>query len=168
MRSIIVAIVAALVLAGCSSTNNATAPPAPAAATTAQATTPAEPHTEAAVRAAANEEFDSYASGDYGGAWDMFYAPAKKLISRDNYLRLFELCPSAGQGLRFTIEKITMDGADEARVRTNRAVYLATYQFRYEDGHWRFVPTADNMRDYRTKTVQQMVSERRAQGACGS
>jgi hypothetical protein len=47
------------------------------------------------------------------------------------------------------------------------AIAVASYQFVYEAGHWRFVPPRDSMRDYRTKTVQKMATERRAQGGCG-
>ncbi|GAA4514745.1 hypothetical protein GCM10023191_083700 [Actinoallomurus oryzae] len=61
-----------------------------------------------------------------------------------------------------------MDSNHSARVRVTRLIAVITYQFVYENGHWRFQPPADNMRDYRTKTVQQMASEHRAAGACAS
>ena len=35
-----------------------------------------------------------------------------------------------------------------------RIVAVLTYQFVYESGHWRFVPDAQAMHDYRTKTVE--------------
>lgn len=155
--------------AGCSTTGNTTepaTPPAGAAAPTTAASS-AEPRTEAAVRAAAQEEFDSYASGDYGATWDLFYAPAKKLITRTEYMHLFDLCPDIAAGARFTIEKVTLDSDREAHVRVSRlGIAVISYQFVYEAGHWRFVPDAESMRDYRTKTVQQMAADRRAQGGC--
>jgi hypothetical protein len=68
----------------------------------------AEPRTEEAVRKVAQEEVDAYASGDYGRAWDLWTDSAKKLISRENDERLFELCPPAAAGVQFTIEKIAL------------------------------------------------------------
>lgn len=173
MRVITLAAVCAaagLATAGCKSNDSANLASPPAASGGVAQTAPAtraEPHTEAAVRAAANEEFDAYASADYGAAWDQWYAPAKKLISRANYMRLFELCPAPAAGVRFQIEKITMDSDREAHVRVVRLIAVFTYRFVYEAGHWRFVPEADSMRDYRTKSIEQMVAEHRAQGACG-
>jgi hypothetical protein len=168
--SIILGAVAALGLTACGSagsanSNVATPPGAGSAAPTTAAAT--EPRTEAAVRAAATEEFDSYAAGDYGATWDLYYAPAKKAISRADYMRFFKLCPDLAGGVRFQIEKITMDSDHEAHVRVTRLIAVLTYQFVYESGHWRFVPTAESMRDYHTKTVEQVANERRAQGGCG-
>ncbi len=162
------ATVAAIAVTGCSKVEGTTT--APPGAGTMPASTPAvaaEPRTEAAVRAAAGEEFDAYASGDYGATWDVWYAPAKKLISRADYTRLIKLCPDAAAGVRFNIEKITMDSDREAHVRVTRLVAIHTYRFVYEDGHWRFVPDDQAMRDYRTKTLKQMVTKVRAQGGCG-
>jgi hypothetical protein len=60
-----------------------------------------------------------------------------------------------------------MDSDHEAHVRVSRLIATRTYRFVYESGHWRFVPDADAMRDYRTKTVEQLARARRAQGGCG-
>ncbi|GAA0318535.1 hypothetical protein GCM10010151_05480 [Actinoallomurus spadix] len=51
----------------------------------------------------ATEEFDSYAAGDYGAAWDLWTAAGKRAISRANYVKLFTLCPEIAQGVRFEI-----------------------------------------------------------------
>lgn len=173
MRILATLIAAVLGLSACSSTDTggttATPPAAAGVAATpaAPTSTAAEPRTEAAVRAAAGEEFDAYASGDYGAAWDEWTTAAKKLISRADYMHLFELCPQPASGVRFTIDKVTMNSDGTARVRATRLIAVLSYQFAYEAGHWRFVPDAESMRDYRTKTVQQMAQEHRAQGACG-
>jgi hypothetical protein len=74
----------------------------------------------------------------------------------------FELCPDAAGGVRFNIEKITMDSDREAHVRATRLIAVLSYQFMYEGGHWRFVPDDQAMRDYRTKTPKQMAAARRA------
>jgi hypothetical protein len=169
MRAITVTALAALTLAGCSSTGDTAVPPGatPPAAAGAEAThSSAEPRTDAAVRKAATEEFDSYASGDYGSAWDLYYAAAKKAISRVDYLRAHKLCPDAAAGVRFRIEKIRMDSDHEAHVRVTRIIAVLSYRFVYESGHWRFVPDDQAMRDFRTKTVEQMVKDLREQGGC--
>lgn len=173
MRLLAAAMLAVLALAGCSSTDSggsdaATPPAAGAPAAQGAASSAAEPRTEAAVRAAATEEFDSYAAGDYGAAWDAWSVAGKKAISRANYQKLFRLCPEVAQGVRFEIQKVTMDSDHEAHVRVSRmGIAVMAYQFVYEGGHWRFVPTAESMSDYHTKTVKQITQERRSQGGCG-
>jgi hypothetical protein len=170
----------AVLAVGCSGSEDkteiATPPPAAGVATTppgAPSTAPAssggaEPQTETGVRAVATDEFDSFAGGDYGGAWDLFYGLAKKLISRADYIRLFKLCPDPAPGVRFQIEKISMGSGGEAQVRVSRlGLADASYRFVYESGHWRFVPTAQAMNDYSTKKVEQIASDERAQGGCG-
>jgi hypothetical protein len=166
------AVLAVLALAGCSSADSGgSAAPPPAAgapATQGAASTGTEPRTEAAVRAAATEEFDSYAAGDYGAAWDVWTAAGKKAISRANYVKLFQLCPEIAQGVRFEIQKVALDNDHEAHVRASRmGIAVQSFQFVYESGHWRFVPLPDAMNDYRTKTINQMAADRRAQGGCG-
>lgn len=170
MHRLIIAALLLPALAGCSTTGDAGSPAAAPNWTSAPpaAKAAAEPRTEDGVRAAATEEFDSYAAGDYGEAWDVWYAPAKKLISRTAYVHLLALCPDPAAGARLNIEKVTMEGGGgAARVRASRLIAVLSYRFVYEAGHWRFVPTADNMRNYRTKTVQQITAERRAEGGCG-
>lgn len=171
MRALALTMTALTLAAGCGSSDDghagvATPPGAPRAGAT-SASPAAEPHTEAAVRAAAKEEFDSYAAGDYGEAWDVWSAAGKQAISRANYMRLFQLCPDVAQGVRFQIEHVTMDSDRHAHVRASRLIAMLTYRFVYEAGRWRFVPTPESMRDYRTKTVKEVAAERRAQGGCG-
>lgn len=169
MRTVIVGIIAALTLTGCSMADTAAAPPGAGTAPTTTPSATEEPHTEAGVRAAALDEFDSFASGDYGSTWDRYYGAAKKAISRAEYVRLLKLCPDPAAGVRFQIEKVSMDGDRAARVRVSRlGIAIMSYRFVYESGRWAFVPDPAAMRDYRTKTVQQMVKAQRATGGCGS
>lgn len=164
---------ALILAAGCSNTNDTTEPATPPPATgvatpAAPASSGPEPHTEAAVHAAAVEEFDSFAAGDYGATWDLYYTPAKKLIGRADYIRLFKLCPDPAAGVKFQIEKVTLDNDHQAHVRVSRlGLAVATYEFVYEAGHWRFIPDARAMSDYRTKSVEEMARDQRAAGGCG-
>lgn len=165
------AVLALALAAGCSNTTDTTEPAMPPSAATtpaAPASSGPEPHTEAAVRAAAVEEFDSFAAGDYGATWDLYYAKAQKLISRQDYIRLNKLCPDPAAGVKFQIEKVTLDNDHQAHVRVSRlGLAVATYQFTYEAGHWRFIPDPRAMSDYRSKTIEEMAQDQRAQGGCG-
>jgi hypothetical protein len=168
MRKIASIALALLVVAGCSS--NQTAEPPIAGGTTAPVTQPqaAEPRTEAAVRRVAQEEVDSFAAGEYGAAWDLWSARGKKAISRPDYERLFELCPSPVDGVRFTIEKITMaPGGNSAKVRYSLLATLVSFDFVYEAGRWRFVPAPEAMREYRIGDVKKIAAKARAEGRCG-
>ncbi|MGH3388826.1 MAG: hypothetical protein ACRDOO_08100 [Actinomadura sp.] len=172
MRKIAPIAAALLAVAGCTSTQTAEPPTAAGGGTTAPAVQPrqpTEPRTEEAIRQVAQEEADSYAAGDYGAAWDLWTKDAKKAISRSDYERLFELCPPLSQGVRFTIEKITMaPDKNSAKVRFSRIIGVFSYKFVYEDGHWRFVPDADAMRDYRIGDVRKIAARARAEGRCAA
>lgn len=127
---------------------------------------PAQPRTRAAVRSAAEEVFDAYAAGEYGPFWDMWTSQAKEVVSRKDYVRRFRLCPSVAQGLRFEIQKVTVAG-NRATVRTARSILVQTYRFAYQEGEWRYSPLPEQLAPYRTKTVDQIVREEKAAGACG-
>ncbi|ETK36775.1 hypothetical protein [Microbispora sp. ATCC PTA-5024] len=56
---------------------------------------------------------------------------------------------------------------DHAHVTAARSIATFVYDFQYERGVWRFVPDADQQKEYRTKSVDQIVREERAAGLCG-
>ncbi|WP_346042987.1 hypothetical protein [Actinomadura chokoriensis] len=127
----------------------------------------AQPKTEAAVRTAAQDEFDAYAAGEYGEAWDLWTAAGKRMISRADYEKLHALCPSA-TGLRFTIEKVRVSG-DSATVRVSRSIAVFSYTFLYEEGQWRFVPDKAAAADYRYARkagVAGLAARSKAEGLC--
>lgn len=124
-----------------------------------------QPRTEAGARAAAQTAFDLYSAGDYGGFWDSWSAASQGLISRDDYVRLFDLCKPIAQGLRFEIANVTVSG-DTANVAVTRLIGSFTFQFHYEDGRWRYIPDQQALADYRAKSVEQMAAEKQAAQAC--
>ncbi|MFF4773245.1 hypothetical protein ACFY05_10340 [Microtetraspora fusca] len=124
-----------------------------------------EERTEAGVRRAAQTTLDFYSSGAYGEFWDSWTADARKLIARDDYLRMFELCKPIAENLGFEIKGVTLDG-DVADVQVTRLLAAFTYRFRYEGGRWRYIPDQQAQTDYTSKTVEQMASERRASRGC--
>jgi hypothetical protein len=157
-----------LPLTGCGDGDPATATaPSSARPAASPAQPAAQPKTEAAVRTAAQDEFDAYAAGEYGEAWDLWTAAGKRMISRADYEKLHELCPSA-TGLRFTIEKVRLSG-DTATVRVSRAIAVFSYKFLYEQGQWRYVPDKAAAADYRFARkagVAELAARHRAEGGC--
>ncbi|WP_433419834.1 hypothetical protein ACQP1V_06445 [Microtetraspora malaysiensis] len=125
----------------------------------------AEERTEAGVRQAAQTTLDFYSSGAYGQFWDSWTADAQKLIARDDYLRMFELCKPIAENMRFEIKGVTLDG-DDADVQVTQLLAAFTYQFRYEGGRWRYIPEQQAQADYTSKTVDEMAAERRASRGC--
>ncbi|MGI5485762.1 hypothetical protein [Microtetraspora malaysiensis] len=125
----------------------------------------AEERTEAGVRQAAQTTLDFYSSGAYGQFWDSWTADAQKLIARDDYLRMFELCKPIAENLRFEIKGVTLN-SDVADVQVAQLLAEFTYQFRYEGGRWRYIPEQQAQTDYTSKTVDQMAADRRASRGC--
>ncbi|OPG09293.1 hypothetical protein [Microbispora sp. GKU 823] len=128
---------------------------------------PQQERTEVAARQAAQALMDTYSAGGYGEFWDAWVPEAQALISRDDYVRLFQLCKPIAEGLRFEITGVTLRG-DIADVRVNRLIVSFTYQFRYEGGRWRYIPDQQAQADYKTKNVDQMVAEKRAARTCAA
>lgn len=153
-------LVAVLLTAGCSGGGSDTAgQTSPPAATT----TAAEPKTEAAARAFAEEVSGRFSSGDWGGFWDVLSSADQRLVTRDDFLRYHEECPGA-QGVARTVEAVRLDG-DGAVVRVGAAGFKFSYRLAYEDGRWRWELDKDARRDYR-KGVDALISERKKDGSC--
>ena len=159
--------------AGCGSDSEPPTPgptPTPASAATAavQKEPAVQPKTVAAVRAAADEEFESFASRDYGGAWDLWTAAGKKAISRADYEKLFKLCPDPGAGVAFQIKKVKLaaDGAS-ALVRVQRLIGVASFTFLHEGGEWRFQPLDSALADYKIGDPKAIAAKSRRNGRCG-
>ncbi|WP_327587027.1 hypothetical protein OHA25_08450 [Nonomuraea sp. NBC_00507] len=151
--------------AAAAATSPAGKPSAAPSAAASPSPKPVQPRTQAAVRKVAEQAFDAYGAGEYGEFWDMWTSQAKKVVSRKDYVRRFRLCPSAAQGLRWQIQKVTISGA-RASVRAVRSILVQTYTFAYQGGRWRFQPSAEMLQPYRTKTIDQIVREERAAGGC--
>nr|BFE85151.1 hypothetical protein GCM10020093_077520 [Planobispora longispora] len=121
------------------------------------------------MRRAAQTAFDAYATGASGEFWDLWSAPAQETISREEYVRLFQLCPQIIPDMGFTITNITVTG-DSALVTATRAgdPTAYDYDFLFENGEWRYVLPPQEEQEYRTKSVDQIVQLRRSAGTCGT
>ncbi|WP_433248572.1 hypothetical protein ACQPYK_00770 [Streptosporangium sp. CA-135522] len=124
-------------------------------------------HSETAVRQAAQVGLDSYSGGSYGEFWDMWSTQAQTAIPREEYARLFQLCPQPVADVRFTITTVTVTG-DDARVQATRGGDTTDFDFFLESGSWRHVPPSEELQEYRTKGVDQLARERQAAGTCGA
>ncbi|MFF0312601.1 hypothetical protein ACFYSC_34670 [Streptosporangium sp. NPDC004379] len=163
-------------------------PPAPVRSASA---TGGAAHSEEEVRRNVQPILDAYASGSYGDFWDLWSAGAKDLIEREDYIRLFRLCPpltddaspgdpsSSGtsstgssstgppSGAAFTIGSVEVRG-DDATVRAVRSGTTTGFGFRFEEGSWRYAPSPQEREEYRTKTADQIARERQGAGLCGA
>jgi hypothetical protein len=142
-------------------------PAATPAATPSGASGPPQPHTPDAARAAIVQALDAYADGDYGTSWDMWTRQAKAEVSRADYVRRHKLCRPffEGQGVRWKVLEVTVFG-DWAVVRASRETSVLDYSLFYQDGRWREDPGARLLLPYRTKTIEQIVSDERSAGRC--
>ncbi|MFD8556689.1 hypothetical protein ACWDOR_20205 [Streptosporangium canum] len=122
---------------------------------------------ETAVRQAAQVGLDAYSGGSYGDFWDLWSAQAQTAIAREEYVRLFQLCPQPVPDVRFAVTTVTITG-DDARVQATRSGDPADFAFRYEGGSWRYVPPPEELQEYRAQGVDQLARLRQAAGTCGA
>lgn len=122
---------------------------------------------ETEVRQAAQLALDTYAGETYGDFWDLWSTRAQGLIRREDYVRLFQLCPPTTRDTRFTITAVTITG-EGATVQATRSGAPEDFDFLFEDGSWRYTPPPEQQREYQTRTVDQIAQERRTAGTCGS
>ena len=121
--------------------------------------------TRAGARAAARDALAAYASGRYGRFHDLWSSAGKRLISRQDYVRLHERCPQPGEGTPFEIRKVTVFG-DRAKVRAARGRSTYIFEFVYQREAWRYVPTARQRREY-ARDVAEIIAARRDAGRGG-
>ncbi|MBG0814218.1 hypothetical protein [Planomonospora sp. ID82291] len=140
-------------------------PPASAGASDA----PGDARSEEAVRQAAQDAFDAYAGGRSGDFWDLWSTRARSSITREEYVRLFRLCPQLVADAAFTVTDVHVMG-DTALVTASRTGDPTPYDYDFvrEDGAWRHVPPPEEQEEYRAKGVDRIAAERRTAGACGT
>ncbi|WP_019631691.1 hypothetical protein [Actinomadura atramentaria] len=161
-------LLAPLALSACGGGDNdpkaADKPPTTPAAEATTSKPPAQPRTVTALRKAAKEEFDAYSSGDYGAAYDLWTTAAKKVISRADYEKTFELCTPLAEGIPFKIKAARVAG-DKGVVRAERSIALLSFHFLYEDGAWHYVPDKASLRNLK-QGVRKAVAKNKSEGLC--
>lgn len=121
---------------------------------------------ETTLRQIAQLGLDSYSGGSYGDFWDLWSTQAQAALAREEYVRLFQLCPQPVPDVRFTITTVTVSG-DTAKVQTVRLNETADFGFLFEGDSWRYSPPQEELREYQ-KGVDQLARQRQAAGTCGS
>ncbi|GAA4182528.1 hypothetical protein GCM10022252_08540 [Streptosporangium oxazolinicum] len=128
--------------------------------------TPGGEHSETSVRQAVQPALDAYSSGSYGDFWDLWTTEAQGLIAREEYVRLFEICPPILPNSPLTIAGVTITG-DNARVEATRLDDATDFDFAFESGTWRYEPSAEERLTYQAP-VDRIAEQRRAMGFCGA
>ncbi|WP_440069577.1 hypothetical protein [Streptosporangium sp. OZ121] len=123
-------------------------------------------HSEASVRQAVQPALDAYSSGSYGDFWDLWTTEAQGLIAREEYVRLFEICPPILPNSPLTIATVTITG-DLASVQATRLDDSTDFDFAFEGGTWRYEPSPEERLTYQAP-VDQIAEQRRAMGFCGA
>jgi hypothetical protein len=123
-------------------------------------------HSEASVRQAVQPALDAYGSGSYGDFWDLWTTEAQGLIAREEYVRLFEICPPLVANSPLTISTVTITG-DSARVQATRLDDATDFDFAFEGDTWRYEPSPEERLTYQAP-VDQIAEQRRAMGFCGA
>ncbi|MFF5111457.1 hypothetical protein [Streptosporangium sp. NPDC000509] len=123
-------------------------------------------HSEVSVRQAVQPALDAYSSGLYGDFWDLWTVEAQGLIAREEYVRLFEICPPPVTNSPLTISTVTITG-DSARVEAARLGETTEFGFVFESSAWRYEPSPEERLTYQAP-VDQIAAQRRALGLCGA
>ncbi|MFF3445212.1 hypothetical protein [Streptosporangium sp. NPDC002721] len=123
-------------------------------------------HSETSVRQAVQPALDAYGSGQFGDFWDLWTTEAQGLIAREEYVRLFEVCPPILPNSPLTIATVTLTG-DSARVQATRLNDTTDFDFLFEEGTWRYEPSPEERLTYQAP-VDQIAEQRRAMGFCGA
>ncbi|MFF5247278.1 hypothetical protein ACFY3V_23575 [Streptosporangium sp. NPDC000095] len=123
-------------------------------------------HSEVSVRQAVQPALDAYSSGLYGDFWDLWTVEAQGLIAREEYVRLFEICPPPVTNSPLTISTVTITG-DSAKVEAARLGETTEFGFVFESSAWRYEPSPEERLTYQAP-VDQIAAQRRALGLCGA
>jgi hypothetical protein len=148
------------VTSACSSDDDAPAGNAAAAAAGGP-----EPKTIDGAKAAAQTVFDRFSGGDFAGAWDMYTSAGKQAISKDDYVKLNQVCSRKGLAIQLTSAR--MEGTDKAIVIAKQLVAAQSYTMAYEKDAWKLEPAAEGLALYRMGAVKAIAAQKKA-GTCAN
>jgi hypothetical protein len=145
--------------AGCSGDD------APAGNAAAAAAAGPEPKTIDGARAAAQTVFDRFSGGDFAGAWDMYTTAGKKAITKDDYVKLNQVCSRKGLAIQLTSAR--MDGPDRAIVIAKQLVAAQSYTMVYEGNAWKLEPAKEGLALYKQGAARAIALQKKA-GTCAN
>lgn len=112
----------------------------------------------------AQREFGLLAGGDFGGAWDLWAAPAQQVMDRSSFVVLNTQCrPALGEP--YTITSVKAGSATVLTVFWRHGAETGTSSVIYQANRWRFAPGPAELADYRLG-VPAVVAKRKAAGQC--
>jgi hypothetical protein len=149
-------LLAAVWLAGCSARSG----PAPPAGTAG----PQGPQ-GAQAEAVADQEFGLLAAGDWPGAWKLWTDSAKHVLGESAYVRLNTECQPR-LGVPYVIWQAQRTGATTVLVRWTRGPARGSNAMVYQQGAWKFAPSAADLAAYQ-RGVGQLATTLKAEHACG-
>jgi hypothetical protein len=138
---------------------------APAGNAAAAAAGGPEPKTIEGAKAAAQTVFDRFSGGDFAGAWDMYTAAGKKAISKEDYVKLNQVCSRKGLAIQLTSAR--MEGADRAVVIAKQLVAAQSYTMVYEGDAWKLEPAKEGLALYKQGAAKAIAAQKKA-GTCAN
>ncbi|HEU4349913.1 MAG TPA: hypothetical protein VFR35_19220 [Actinoplanes sp.] len=124
-----------------------------------------EPKTVDGAKAAAQTVFDRFSGGDFAGAWEMYTAKGKQAISKQDYVKLNEVC--SRKGLAISLTSARMDGPDRAIVIAKQLVAAQSYTMVYENDAWKLEPAKEGLALYKQGAVKAIAAQKKA-GTCAN
>jgi hypothetical protein len=124
-----------------------------------------EPKTIEGARAAAQTVFDRFSGGDFAGAWDMYTAAGKKAITKEDYVKLNQVCSRKGLAIQLTSARL--DGPDKAVVIAKQLVAAQSYTMLYENSAWKLAPAKEGLALYAQGAAKAIAAQKKA-GTCAN
>lgn len=124
-----------------------------------------EPKTVDGAKAAAQTVFDRFSGGDFGGAWEMYTSAGKQAISKDDYVKLNQVCSRKGLAIQLTSAR--MEGVDKAIVIAKQLVAAQSYTMVYEKDAWKLEPAAEGLALYKMGAAKAIAAQKTA-GTCAN
>jgi hypothetical protein len=119
----------------------------------------------AQAEAVADQEFGLLAAGDWPGAWKLWTDSAKHVLSESAYVRLNTECKPR-LGVPYVIWQAQRTGTTTVLVRWTRGTARGSNAMLYQQGAWKFAPSAADLAAYQ-RGAGQLVTTLKAEQACG-
>lgn len=164
----VLALVLALTACGSTTTTakpDATNPSTSTTSATPSPTIPAEPQTAQAAKKAARMQSDLWSAGDFAGAWDMWTAASKKLMTRKGYVKWAETC--ANNGMPIKVVSARLEKPEHAVIILDIVGFKQKYDMRYEDGRWAWEPSKEARALYKLG-AKKAIAQSRNNGSCAN
>ncbi len=114
--------------------------------------------------AVADQEFGLLAAGDWPGAWRLWTDSAQRVLTETAFVKLNTECRPQ-LGVPYVIWQAQRTGTTTVLVRWTRGPAKGSNAMRYQQGAWKFAPSAADLAGYR-RGVGRLVARLKAEQAC--